>query len=137
MTHTYSVQFRIFGKDLDPDAATRHLGLTPNLIRRAGEAFGKKVWDKAMWSYEGTTAPSEWPSLDDGLAHVLDHLEPKKDLIQTYAATCDLIWWCGHFQSSVDGGPTLSAPLLKRLGDFAVPLYLDNYFSSDRPAIDR
>ncbi len=41
------------------------------------------------------------------------------------------IWWCGHFQSSFDGGPTLTPTLLRDLASFEIPLYLDNYFSED------
>jgi len=37
-------------------------------------------------------------------------------------------FWCGHFQSSFDGGPRLSAQLMRRLSDFGVDLYIDNYF---------
>jgi hypothetical protein len=43
-----------------------------------------------------------------------------------------VILWCGHFQSSFDGGPTLSPELLKQLGEFEVELFIDNYFSEER-----
>jgi len=54
---------------------------------------------------------------------------PQREKIAKYSATSDLIWWCGHFQSSLDGGPTLSAELLRDLGGFGVELYIDNYLS--------
>ena len=68
-------------------------------------------------------------SLEEGLLHLLETLEPKKESIGVLAKNAEVIWWCGHFQSSFDGGPTLSASLLQRLGDFGVPLFIDNYFS--------
>jgi hypothetical protein len=134
--HTYSVQFRIFGKDLDPDEITQRLGIQPNQVRIAGERRGEKqVWPESMWSYDGAKltadAVPEWTSLEDGLRHVLEILLPKKNLIQEYAQTHEVVWWCGHFQSSFDGGPTLSASLLKLLGEFGIPLYIDNYFGEE------
>lgn len=134
--HTYSVQLRISGKSLDPGEITRQLGLEPNQIRVAGERrSNSKVWEESLWSFDGAVDPlapaKEWGSLEDGLLYVLGRLLPKKDLIGAYAASFDVIWWCGHFQSSFDGGPTLSAPLLQRLADFGVPIFIDNYFRND------
>jgi hypothetical protein len=136
IVHTYSVQLRISGKSLDPGEITRQLGLEPNQIRVAGERrSNSKVWEESLWSFDGAVDPlapaKEWGSLEDGLLYVLGRLLPKKDLIGAYAASFDVIWWCGHFQSSFDGGPTLSAPLLQRLADFGVPIFIDNYFRND------
>lgn len=39
----------------------------------------------------------------------------------------DLVWWCGHFQSSFDGGPMISPSLLTRLGEFGVLLFIDQF----------
>lgn len=134
--HTYSVQFRISGKSLDPSEITRQLGLEPNQIRIAGERRSDStVWRESLWSYDGGTDPlapaKEWASLEEGLLYVLGKLLPKKDLIQAYARSFEAIWWCGHFQSSFDGGPTLSVSLLERMADFGVPIFIDNYFRSD------
>ena len=134
--HTYSVQFRISGKDLDPSEVTHKLGLEPNQVRIAGERrSANQVWQESLWSYNGSTdsagAAREWTSLEDGLRYVHERLLPKKELIQKYAKSHEVVWWCGHFQSGFDGGPTLSASLLKLLADFGVPLFIDNYFSED------
>ena len=134
--HTYSVQFRISGKNLDPNEITQRLGLEPNQVRIAGERRSEKqVWTESMWSYDGARVAAdtvrECTSLEDGLRHVLEILLPKKELIQEYAQTYEAVWWCGHFQSSFDGGPTLSASLLKLLGEFGIPLYIDNYFREE------
>jgi hypothetical protein len=134
--HTYSVQLRICGKDLDPDEVTRRLGLEPNQVRRVGERrSANQVWQESLWSYDGrmaaAEAATEWTSLEDGLRHVIEKLLSKKEFIKGYGRTCEAIWWCGHFQSGFDGGPTLSASVLKLLGDFGIPLFIDNYFREE------
>jgi hypothetical protein len=132
--HKYSVQLRISGEGMDPARITQHLQLQPSQIRVAGQSAGnERVWRGSLWAFDGVTdgnAPlKEWASLEEGLLHLLDTLEPKKESIGVLANSAEVIWWCGHFQSSFDGGPTLSASLLQRLGDFGVPLFIDNYFS--------
>jgi len=74
-----------------------------------------------------------WVSLEDGLNFILDRLEPVRIQIDNYKQKYDIVWWCGHFQSSFDGGPTLSARLMQRLADFGVDLYIDNYFVDSDP----
>jgi hypothetical protein len=134
--HTYSVQFRLSSKSLDPNEATRRLDLQPSQIRIAGEnRSAGKPWVESLWAYDGSTDPhapvKEWNSLEEGLIFVLHKLLPKRDLIQTYTKSVESIWWCGHFQSTFDGGPTLSAPLMKELADFGTPVFIDNYFRTD------
>jgi Domain of unknown function (DUF4279) len=134
--HTYSVQLRISGKDLDPGDVTHRLGLEPNQVRIAGERRSvNQVWDESLWSYDGGAASAEsageWTSLEEGLRYILERLWSKKELIQEYVKSHEVVWWCGHFQSGFDGGPTLSASLLKLLGDLGVPLFIDNYFRED------
>lgn len=74
-------------------------------------------------------SPANW-----GLNHVrrvLDKLWPHREQIVSYKSSAELTWWCGHFQSSFDGGPTLSPALLSKLGEFGAELYIDNYFGGD------
>src|ERR1043166_4094068 len=131
--HEYSVELRIIGKDLDPSTITKELGLRPSTIREAGEMFGAKRWKEAVWGFNGsnTDSPPVWKSLEDGLAFVMARLNLHRSRIEEYKTQFELIWLCGHFQNSFDGGPTLSASILQELGDFGVPLYIDNYFSTD------
>jgi len=129
--HEYTVEFRIWGETLDADQVTRDLGLQPCQTRLAGGSHFKGRVDRGMWAYSGPPeAPTEWPSLEEGLIFVLDNLWSHRHKFAKYAATTRLGWWCGHFQSSFDGGPTLSPSLLKRLAEFGAELYIDNYFSS-------
>lgn len=85
-----------------------------------------------MWSYDGSIDGHvrEWSSLEEGLLSVMQNLWSKRSSIGVYSRRFDVTWWCGHFQSSFDGGPTLSVTLLERLAEFGVPVYIDNYFSA-------
>jgi hypothetical protein len=137
--HEYTVEFRISGTELVPATITQSLGLEPSLTRQVGECRGAgTVWDQALWGYNGSPAgtPKSWASLEDGLIFLLDRLEPLRSDIDEYKRNYDLIFWCGHFQSSFDGGPTLSATLLRRLADFGVEVYIDNYFVDSDPTDD-
>jgi hypothetical protein len=129
--HEYTVELRISGAELVPATMTRALGLEPSLVRQVGERRGEgKVWDQAVWGYNGFPAdtPKSWASLEDGLTFLLDRLERLRSEIDKHKQKYDAVWWCGHFQSSFDGGPTLSAKLMRRLADFGVDLYIDNHF---------
>jgi hypothetical protein len=53
-------------------------------------------------------AVNEWESLELGLQYLLGKLLPKMELIRSYISKYDVFWWCGHFQSSFDGGPTMA-----------------------------
>ena len=132
--HKYTVEFRIFSKTLDPAEITRELGLQPCQVRIEGTTRSDGKLMQGMWAYDAGAGHTEWDSLGDGLAFVLDSLWPYRDTIARYKTSGKLVWWCGHFQSSFDGGPSLSPDLLKRLGEFGAELFIDNYFSEpDKP----
>jgi hypothetical protein len=88
-----------------------------------------------MWAFNGggDSDDFEWEALEDGLAFVLDRLGPAEKLFSVYSRDYRVVWWCGHFQSAFDGGPTLSAQMLRRLGPFGAELFVDNYFSAPKP----
>ena len=134
--HAYTVELRISGAELVPATVTQALGLEPSSVRQVGERRGEgKLWDQALWGYNGfpSGTPKSWASLEDGLTFLLDRLEPLHNQIDNYRQNHDVVFWCGHFQSSFDGGPTLSARLMRRLADFGVDLYIDNYFADSDP----
>jgi len=130
--HEYSVELRIHGQDLNPEIITNDLGLTPSRKYKRGDKRGDGEWDEGMWGYDGTDRydePVYWRSLEEGLLFLLNKLYPVIDKLGEYRVKYELILWCGHFQSSFDGGPTFSPHLLKKLGEFGVTLFIDNYFS--------
>lgn len=50
----YTVELRIFGKELDASAITAGLGLEPTLVRSAGEMKSPtSPWEEGMWAYNG------------------------------------------------------------------------------------
>lgn len=125
------VEFRVSGVELTPASITQALGLEASLVRELDERKGEgRVWKEALWSYNGFPAdtPKTWPSIEDGLIFLLDRLEPLRSQIESLKQKWEVLFWCGHFQSSFDGGPVLSASLLRRLADFGLDLYIDNYF---------
>jgi Domain of unknown function (DUF4279) len=126
--HKYTVELRIFGKTLDPDAITRETGLQPCQTRLAGSQLGSQTFAESMWAFDGN-GPTDWNSLEEGLEYVLDQLGHNRTLFAEYRERYDMIWWCGHFQRRFDGGPSLSGPTLAKLGVFGVELFIDNYFS--------
>ena len=134
--HEYTVELRIRGAELVPATVTQTLRLEPSSVREVGERKAEgKVWSEALWGYNGfpSDTPNYWASLEDGLTFLLDRLEPLRIEIYNYKEKYDAVWWCGHFQSSFDGGPTLSARLMRRLADFGVDLCIDNYFADSGP----
>jgi|EndMetStandDraft_3_1072993.scaffolds.fasta_scaffold225843_2 hypothetical protein len=128
--HTYSVEFRLYGDDLDPIEVSSIIGLQAT-TSSTGEHIGKRR-RQPFWGYNASDDPQyqdEWQSLEDGLALVSRRLKPYRSIISTLYSQFDGIWWCGHFQYSFDGGPTLSPRTLIEVASFGCPLYLDNYFS--------
>ena len=130
--HQYTVELRVWGRDLDPERVTTDTGLRPCQTRARGDRWGSRTYDESMWAFngEGAAPTRDWDSLEDGLTFVLDKLGDSHAVFARLASQFTVIWWCGHFQSSFDGGPTLSPQLLTRLGTFGANLYIDNYFSS-------
>ena len=130
--HTYTAEFRIYGKKetLDMKAISQDLGLTPTNSRQRGDAKGsRRKFHVAMWGYE-VSSGKEWDNLEDALKSLLQVLLPLKNKIAKHSSKCDVVLWCGHFTSSLDGGPTFSADLLQKLGELGVPLFLDTYYTS-------
>lgn len=127
--HEYSVQFRILVPGNTVEFISEKTGLQPSHVRYIDKT------DESIWGYNGSDEfdySIRWENFEDGLEFVLDKLEPLRETLDEFISaeknTC--VWWCGHFYSSFDGGPTLSPKLLRRLGDFGVELYIDNYWSS-------
>lgn len=134
MTHTYTVGLRFYGNELEPSEISARLNLQPSGLLSKTQSQLATRKRRPYWAYNGQGEAgfqSEWTSLEDGLKFLLKSLSSRKVDIIALARQYDAIWWCGHFQTSFDGGPTLSSTLLTEIGSFGVPLSIDNYFSSD------
>jgi hypothetical protein len=133
--HEYTVEFRILGKELIPSVVTEELGLQPSQVRNAGDRRDTNSrWQEALWAFDGYPTSSgvrTWDSLEDGLRFVLLKLSPLKEKINSYSPRFRVIFWCGHFYSSFNGGPTLSPDVLRLLGEFGVEVFIDNHFSPE------
>ena len=132
--HEYTVELRIEGEMLEPDLVTSEMRLKPSLSRVVGERQGKPStfsFSKALWVYSASARGVPLDSLDQGLNKIMNRLESRGHHLRRYAREFDVYWWCGHFQSSIDGGPTFSPKLLQRLAEFGVPLRMNTYFSGD------
>jgi hypothetical protein len=128
--HKYTVELRIFGT-MDPDIVTAETGLQPCDVRGAEVDQEGNILHKGRWAFNGgrESGAYEWDTLEEGLRFVLGRVSSSVDIFKKYEETQLVTWWCGHFQNSFDGGPTLSSGLLKRLGDFGADLFIDNYFN--------
>lgn len=128
--HRYSLELRIVGKDLEPENITRELGMAPTQVRKQGEPRNERSrWPDNTWSLDILTQDgrSDWSSLEEGLAALLRMFDPIRDQLRSLAEANKILIWCGHFTSSFDGGPTLSAAMMKSLGEFGAELVLDTY----------
>ena len=131
--HSYTVSLRIESPILDTAEVTKGLGLKPTQTRAVGQRRSPEgVWQKALWEFEVLPEGGvHWESLEAAFSKLIGTFSSHKPLLQEYRGKHDVYLWVGHFSSSFDGGPRLSADILKALGDFGIPLYLATYFSDD------
>lgn len=131
--HRYTVELRFVGADLDPCAVTSALGIAPSIWNRPDAPLPGRT-RPPLWGYNGHDDPAfraEWSSLEDALTFLLGKLAPVRPDIVALAARYDGCWWCGHFHTGFDGGPTLSPGLMAELATFGCPLFLDTYHAED------
>ncbi len=129
---TYTVEFRIQGSTLNPLEITRLLDLEPSLTRNMETIARSNRKREPIWSYDGISTEKKfveqkWETLEEGLQFLLDILLPKQEQILATCSEYNVFFWCGFFQESFDGGPTLSPDLLRKLADFGVKLIIKNY----------
>lgn len=132
--HAYTVELRITGDQLDPSEVSTALNLQPSKALSLSQNQPNARKRRPYWAYNGYGEigfQPEWNHLEDGLKFLLKHLNSRKLEIISLARQFDAHWWCGHFQASFDGGPTLSPKLLTELGSYEIDLCIDNYFSDE------
>jgi hypothetical protein len=129
--HIYTVELRFYGNGLKPSEVTQRLFLEPtsssdNLTL---SLKGRKI--NSFLAYSGQDKDgfhSEWQSLEEGLDFLLQKIASRKAAIIDLSRDFEGIWWCGHFQASFDGGPTLSPKILTEISSYGLPFFIDNYF---------
>jgi Domain of unknown function (DUF4279) len=131
--HKYTVQLRIYSDSLDPADITRALGVQPFLIQKKGDISVRgEAWNESVWAYAGPLDSQnkvrEWDDIEEGVLHVTSTIANRSKMLKKIAKLHKAIWWCGHFQSSFDGGPLFSVEFLKLLSSYEIPMFIDNYF---------
>lgn len=132
--HAYTVELRFSGDLLAPSEISAQLNLQPSDAFSQSQNQSPTRKRRPYWAFNGQGEvgfQSEWTSLEDGLEFLLKSLSSRKAEIIALARQFDTVWWCGHFQASFDGGPTLSPKLLTEIGSYGIPLSIDNYFSDE------
>jgi hypothetical protein len=132
--HTYTVELRLSGDQLDPYVISTQLNLLASNTFSKHQNLSALKQRQPYWAYNGKGATGfqfEWDSLETGLSFLLSTLAPKKTELMTAFSQFNGVWRCGHFQSSFDGGPVLSSGLLVEIGSYGIPLSIDNYFSDE------
>jgi hypothetical protein len=138
--HSYTVSLRIESATLDVSRVTEELGIAPTQTRAAGQYRSPtSVFEKALWEFD--MAPEEhdvafenrpdwpqWESLEAAFKKLLSVFSNHATVLRKYRELHQVYLWVGHFSSSFDGGPRLSGEILKALGDFGVPIWLDTHF---------
>jgi hypothetical protein len=132
--HVYTVELRLTGETLEVGGLSALLKLEPSNSSYGEGNTAQGARRHPYWAFNGHTFHgfrAEWLSLNDGLEFLVPQLIPFREQIRELSARYEGVWWCGHFQSSFDGGPTLSAALLGELAKYSLPLQIDNYFSNE------
>lgn len=140
MTHEYSVELRIYGKNLNSSEVTSDLGINPSLIFRKGERIGKnKRIKEELWAYNGRKGNREYyyRSLEEGLMYLLSTLRPIKEKVLEYKSKHNVVLWCGHFHTGMGGGPKLSSNLLQELSEFGIDICIESYYGIESKGRNR
>jgi hypothetical protein len=141
--HSYTVSLRIESSTLDVSRVTEDLGIAPTQTRAAGQYRSPtSVFEKALWefdlvpeeldvAFENRPAWPQWESLEAAFKKLLSIFSKHVTVLGDYGEHHQVYLWVGHFSSSFDGGPRLSAEILKALGNFGVPVWVDTHFIDD------
>ncbi len=132
--HAYTVELRFSADQLEPSEISARLNLQPSNAFSQSQNQSLTRKRRPYWAYNGQGEDGfqpEWVCLEDGLEFLLKGLSSRKAEIIALARQFDGLWWCGHFQTSFDGGPTLSPKLLTEMCSYEIPLSIDNYFSDE------
>ncbi len=111
---------------LRPSDVEEALGLNAtggHLKGRLRSPRHKALWPDSMWRFG--TSLKEDRGLGANLVWVLDHLEPKRDVVRALTEKHTVDFFCGFSSGDGEGGFTLPAAVLRRVAKFEVPLIMN------------
>jgi Domain of unknown function (DUF4279) len=119
---------RILGEELDPDEVGVVLGVEATRTHRKGQPRSSRqqgVWRDSLWYFQSPLDPDR--DMADHVKWLLDSLEGRLDALRALSEKFRVDLFCGFSSGSGQGGFTLDAATLLRLGRLGVPLVLDLY----------
>ncbi len=133
-----SVTLRITAPDLDPEAITRRLGVSPTLAARRGDdrpSEGGTVKQRVgIWAF-GFSSSQEWV-LADAIGALLDRLPADVAVWREIASSATIDVFCGLHLDDWNRGLDLPPELLARLGERRITLSFDIYCGSSDDEAD-
>ena len=123
--------FRLYPGHIAPATVTEQLGIEPSDVQHEGEVRGSRQLKLNGW-FLSSRGNVESVDVRRHLDWLLDQLEMAKtplEELRTSGARMDVscYWLSAHGQ----GGPMLSPPQTRRLGDLDLDCWFDIYFAED------
>jgi|SRR5579864_395766 len=126
----FRASLRISGEDLRPDEITRLLGIAPTRVHLRGEPRGhgkscESVWERSLWLLQSPLGDSRDPV--EHLDWLMRVLESKRSAVKGLRGKYAMDLFCGFSSETGQGGFTLDAVTVHRLGRLGLPLSFDLY----------
>jgi len=131
----------IYPEEIDPPVVTHHLGIEPSHWQRKGEAIerdGRRLPRVAILNLWSLTSEGQIDSRDSRrhIDWLLDQLDPKAEAVGILQEMgCQMAIFCYWLSQSGQGGPTIPASQMKRLGELNIELWFDFYGPYDEDDI--
>jgi hypothetical protein len=128
------VCLRASGDQVDPEAISLALGVSPTFAARKGDRRstrgGEAVQRTGVW-YVDFAGPPEERTLGEAIEALVDRLPSDQSVWKVLTEHNDLEVWCGLHLSEWNRGADLAPSVLRRLADRHLTLSLDIYFEGD------
>lgn len=125
---TYSTVL-IIRDDLDPDAVTERLQVTPTDTLRKGQSLIGRRYKATIGSWQFSSKYGvESRDVRRHIVWLLDAIEGKEAAFQKLRGEgCETVMSCYWVTAQGHGGPMLDPRLMRRLSDFGMELWFDIY----------
>jgi len=126
-----NVSLRILGDDVDPEAITLEMGMSPDQFHRKGDVHGTRspvVRKHGYWTITSSKHIAASDDTNDHIQWLVAAVAPKLDRLATYKGRgwrVDI--WIGIHTSVGHGGPTLRPDVLAQLAALGLDVNLDLY----------